>query len=142
MSIAGKRYFPEYYTDDPLPSDILLQSVRPDAPFEVTRIRPVTSYLEPNIIQVQQSSRFPVTIISGHCKRREDTDMFEHPYFSPNYLQMPSNYSSGPSYWLDTRRTKDELSRWANDGIRHDRAFGEWHNVFGTRYFYGDTRRL
>ncbi|XP_059147513.1 uncharacterized protein LOC131935162 isoform X2 [Physella acuta] len=78
----------------------------------------------------------------GHCKRREDTDMFEHPYFSPNYLQMPSNYSSGPSYWLDTRRTKDELSRWANDGIRHDRAFGEWHNVFGTRYFYGDTRRL
>ncbi|KAH9499599.1 hypothetical protein Btru_074239 [Bulinus truncatus] len=81
-------------------------------------------------------------VISGSTKPLGECSMFEHPYFSPSYIQMPTQYSSALPQWRNARITKDNLSIWANCGIFHDRAFGEWHNVFGPRYFYGDNRRL
>ncbi|CAG5126573.1 unnamed protein product [Candidula unifasciata] len=72
----------------------------------------------------------------------DQCSVFEKPYFSPSYLPVPVNYNTRLPHWSDSRITKDWLAHWGNQLIHHDRAFGAWHVLYGTTYFYGDNRRL
>ncbi|CAL1544074.1 unnamed protein product [Lymnaea stagnalis] len=135
------RFFPSIYSSEPEPSDFILGTQTAN-PYEETRLRLVTRYPPETSIHVLPIQRDEPVVITGHMRPLGDCTMFEQPYFSPNYIQMPTNYMRRPHHWVDRRITLDDLSRWANESVRHERAFGGWHNVFGTRYFYGEDRRL
>ncbi|XP_013067158.2 uncharacterized protein LOC106055436 isoform X2 [Biomphalaria glabrata] len=114
--------------------------------YELFKFDPIQHFQKGQIIYTYQPEPMkPFPEFSQHFGSRtplEECSMFEQPYFSSRYIQMPTNYNTFLPRWVNARITKDNLSVWANAGIYHDRAFGEWHNVFGPRYLYGENRRL
>ncbi|XP_013067151.2 uncharacterized protein LOC106055436 isoform X1 [Biomphalaria glabrata] len=121
--------------------NILINNLQEDSPQDNIRLALITCRPRYSAFTVSSSNEQP-WVISGSRTPLEECSMFEQPYFSSRYIQMPTNYNTFLPRWVNARITKDNLSVWANAGIYHDRAFGEWHNVFGPRYLYGENRRL